>query len=78
MDLHQSQHKYLNKGMETTDFDQFKTNNIKDSNNNKQYSIEALVNSPIKMAKKTKVEDIATKISLKQNTHHPITVSYPA
>lgn len=78
MAMHQSQHKFLDIGTEIVNLDQIKTNNIKNSNNNKQYSIEALVNSPIKVAKKIKVEDIATKISLKQNTHHPITVSYPA
>lgn len=78
--MHLSQHKYLEMVKETINSDQIKINDIKNSDNNKQYSIEALVNSPIKMAKKTKLEDIATKISLKQKIQdtlqHPITVSH--
>ena len=55
--LHLNQHEYLEIA---------KKNSIKNSNNNKQYSIDAIVNSPVKLAKKTKIEDIASKISMKQ------------
>lgn len=62
--FHLSQHKYLDS---LNQIEQIKvTNNIKNSNNNKQYSIDAIVNSPAKCAKKTKLEDIASKISIKQ------------
>jgi hypothetical protein len=57
--FHLSQHKHL----DTLN----QSNNIKNSNNNKLYSIDALVNSsPDRCAKKTKLEDIASKISIKQ------------
>ena len=69
--MHLSQHKYLEIVKKSINVDQVKSNNIKNSNNNKQYSIEALVNSPIKMAKKNKLEEIASKISLKQNVLYP-------
>jgi len=55
--FHLNQHKYIDSINQS--------NNIKNSNNNKQYSIDALVNSNNR-AKKTKLEDIASKISIKQ------------
>lgn len=62
--LHLNQHEYIETKRKADEL--IKKNSIKYSNNNKQYSIDAIVNSPVKLAKKTKVEDIASKISMKQ------------
>lgn len=64
--MHLNQHKYLEKFCQKRVDQTITNNNIKNSNNNKQYSIDAIVNSPVKLTKKNKLEEIASKISEKQ------------